>query len=135
MIHDIAFPADDAAPFLEYADEAFDLYPIWLCPLLRDGRISMGYAKPFSGLVGDKQVEGYGDWDLSVGLWGQYPSSNQAEFVRANRKIEAKMREPGGLKRLYSRVFYSEDEWRQVYDKHEYDELLRKYSAKSLPLI
>lgn len=71
----------------------------------------MRYVKPFSGLVGGKQVHGYGDWDISVGLWGLYPSSDQVEFVRANCEIEAKMRELRGSKWLYSRLFYSEDEW------------------------
>ena len=134
IIHDIAFPANNATPFLEYADEAFSLYPIWLCPLRRDGRSSMGHAKLFSGLVGGKPVDGCEGEGISVGLWGPYPS-NEGEFVRANRDIEAKMRELGGLKWLYSRVFYSEDEWWQVYDKHGYDELRRKYHATSLPSI
>lgn len=131
IIHDIAFPADNAAPFLEYADEAFGLYPIWLCPLRRDARSSMGHVKPFSGLVGGKQVNAYEGQDISVGLWGPYPSS-EAEFVRANREIEAKMRELGGLKWLYSRVFYTEEEWWQVYDKQEYEQLRLKYHATSL---
>lgn len=94
----------------------------------------MGHAKLFSGLVGGKPVDGCEGEGISVGLWGPYPS-NEGEFVRANRDIEAKMRELGGLKWLYSRVFYSEDEWWQVYDKHGYDELRRKYHATSLPSI
>lgn len=94
----------------------------------------MGHAKPFSGLAGGKKVDGYEGEVISVGLWGPY-LSNEGEFVRANCDIEAKMRELGGLKWLYSRVFYNEDEWWQVYDKHGYDELRRKYHATSLPSI
>ena len=45
------------------------------------------------------------------------------------------MRELGGLKWLYSRVFYTEDEWWQVYDKQKYDALRLKFSATSLPSI
>jgi delta24-sterol reductase len=134
IIHDIAFPADNATLFLEYADQAFGLYPIWLCPLRRDGRSSMGHAKPFSGLVGGKEVDKYKGEDISVGLWGPYPSG-EAEYVRANREIEEKMRELGGLKWLYSRVFYTEDEWWQVYDRHEYEKLRHMYNATSLPSI
>jgi delta24-sterol reductase len=45
------------------------------------------------------------------------------------------MRELGGLKWLYSRVFYTEDEWWQVYDKPKYDALREKFKATSLPTI
>ncbi|KAF1838584.1 FAD binding domain-containing protein [Decorospora gaudefroyi] len=134
IIQDIAFPAGNGASFLEYTDEAFGLYPLWLCPLRKDGRSSMGHPKPFDGPVHGKQRgESDGEY-ISVGLWGPYPS-DEAEYVRANRDIEAKMRELGGLKWLYSRIFYTEDEWWQVYDKREYDELRSKYNATSLPSI
>ncbi|RAR07021.1 fad binding domain-containing protein [Stemphylium lycopersici] len=135
IIHDIAFPADNAPPFLEYADEAFGLYPVWLCPLRKDARSSMGHPRPFTGTVPGKAQDAlYEDGYISVGLWGPYPS-HETEFVRANREIEAKMRELGGLKWLYSRVFYTEDEWWQVYDKTEYDALRAKFNATSLPSI
>ena len=134
IIHDIAFPAANTASFLDYADQSFNIYPIWLCPLRQDGRSSMGHPKPFEGPIGGKQMGAYDGKYISVGIWGPYPSS-EVEYVRANREIEAKMRELGGLKWLYSRVFYTEDEWWQVYDKHEYDALRSKYNANSLPSI
>ncbi|KAI2478739.1 FAD binding domain containing protein [Pyrenophora tritici-repentis] len=134
IIHDISFPSENSAPFLEYTDQAFGLYPIWLCPLRHDGRSSMGHPKPFGGLVGGKHTDAYDGNYISIGLWGPYPS-NETEYVRANREIEAKMRELGGLKWLYSRVFYTEDEWWDVYDKRKYDELRSKYNATSLSTI
>jgi delta24-sterol reductase len=134
IIQDIAFPSPNAAPFLEYADQTFGLYPLWLCPLRQDGRSSMGHPKPYHGIVDGKHQESYrGDY-ISIGIWGPYPS-NESEYVRANRDIESKMRELGGLKWLYSRVFYTEDEWWQVYDKRDYDELRKKFNATSLPTI
>jgi delta24-sterol reductase len=136
IIHDIALPAGNAEAFVDYVDDRFGLYPLWLCPMRKDGRESMGHPKPFKGPVGvqkqsDQAFEGpY----INVGVWGPYPSS-EVEFVRANRELERKTSELGGLKWLYSRVFYTEDEWWQLYDKERYDALRRKFGATSLPSI
>jgi delta24-sterol reductase len=135
IIHDIAFPADNAVAFAEYVDAKFGIYPLWLCPLRSGGRSSMGHPKPFKGAVGGKQVGiAYEGEYISIGIWGPGPSS-EPEFVHANREIEAKMRELGGLKWLYSRVFYTEDEWWQVYDKDRYEALRKEFNATSLPSI
>jgi delta24-sterol reductase len=45
------------------------------------------------------------------------------------------MKELGGLKWLYSRVFYTEDEWWQTYDKNKYDALRKQFNATSLPSV
>lgn len=135
IIHDIAFPAKNADVFTSWVDERFGIYPLWLCPLRPDGRSSMGHPKPWSGTVGsEKPGSEYDGEYINLGVWGPYPSS-ETEYVRANREIEAKMRELGGLKWLYSRVFYTEDEWWQVYDKQQYDALRHKFNATSLPSI
>ncbi|KAF2034325.1 FAD-binding domain-containing protein [Setomelanomma holmii] len=135
IIQDIAFPAGNAAAFTEYVDHEFGIYPLWLCPLRKDGRKSMGHPKPYAGSVdGTKTGTVYAGDYINVGVWGPYPST-ETEYVRANREIEAKMRELGGLKWLYSRVFYTEDEWWQVYDEQKYAVLRQKFSATSLPSI
>ncbi|KAI8938735.1 hypothetical protein NX059_004602 [Plenodomus lindquistii] len=135
IIHDIAFPASNAAAFAEYVDNKFQIYPLWLCPLRSDGRSSMGHPKPFHGPV--NSVDNKGSYEgpyINIGVWGPYPST-EAEYVRANREIEAKMQDLGGLKWLYSRVFYTEDEWWQIYDKSKYESLREKFNATSLPSI
>jgi delta24-sterol reductase len=135
IIQDIAFPAGNTAAFVEYVDKNFGIYPLWLCPLRRDGRGSMGHPRPYDGSVNGEEAGStyHGDY-INVGVWGPYPS-NESEYVRANRDIEARMRELGGLKWLYSRVFYTEDEWWQVYDKPKYEALRQKFNASSLPSI
>lgn len=135
IIQDIAFPAGNAAAFTNFVDQKFGIYPLWLCPLRTDGRSSMGYPKSYTGTVCGKKIDGAYDGEyINIGVWGPYPSS-ETEYVRANREIEAKMRELGGLKWLYSRVFYTENEWWQVYDKQKYDALRQKFNATSLPSI
>ena len=134
IIQDIALPADNATPFVEYVDQEFGIYPLWLCPLRKDGRESMGHPRPYPRTTREKQSSAYSGMYVNVGIWGPHPS-NEAEYVRANRDIEAKMRSLGGLKWLYSRVFYTEEEWWQVYDKQKYDGLRHKFNATSLPTI
>lgn len=94
----------------------------------------MGHPKPFEGAVGGEENGAYNGGYVNIGVWGPYPS-DESEFVRANREIESRMRQLGGLKWLYSRVFYTEDEWWQIYDKKRYEDLRAKFNAGSLPTI
>jgi delta24-sterol reductase len=129
IIQDIAFPAHNAATFVQWVDKALGLYPLWLCPLRKDGRSSMGHPKDHQ--PGGNIFEGE---YINVGVWGPYPLS-EAGYIRMNRALEAKVQELGGLKWLYGRVFYTEDEWWTIYDKERYDMLREKYNATSLPNI
>lgn len=135
IIHDVAFPAGNAAAFAQYVDQRFNIYPLWLCPVRKDGRSSMGHPREFAGAIdGKPQAGAYEGEYINIGVWGPHPSS-ESEYVRANRELEAKVRELGGLKWLYSRVFYTEDEWWQIYDKDEYERLRKEFHAQNLPSI
>jgi delta24-sterol reductase len=95
----------------------------------------MGHPVPFQGPVGGRDSGRVFDGEyINIGVWGPYPSS-ETEYVRANREIEAKMKKLGGLKWLYSRVFYTENEWWQTYDKNKYDALRKQFNATSLPSV
>ena len=136
VIQDIAFPARNAATFVDYIDAKFSIYPLWLCPLRKDGRLSMGHPKPLQEPVEGKEtpVKVYDGEYINVGVWGPYPSS-ETEYVRANRELEKETSQLGGLKWLYSRVFYTEDEWWRLYDKEEYEALRKEFRATCLPSV
>ncbi|KAF2641749.1 FAD-binding domain-containing protein [Massarina eburnea CBS 473.64] len=134
IIQDIALPAPNTEAFVQWVHEKLGLYPLWLCPLRNDGRSSMGHPQEFGGAVGGKVDGVYEGEYINVGVWGPCPSS-QTEYLRTNRELEDKVRELGGLKWLYGRVFYTEDEWWQIYDKTTYNSLRQKYNATSLPTI
>lgn len=131
IIHDIAFPAPNAAPFARFVDESLNIYPLWLCPVRKDARSSMGHAKPFTDTSYGKAYDGL---YINIGVWGPWPSK-EAEYIQVNRRIEAEAKKLGGLKWLYSRVFYTEEEWWEVYSRSEYEALRERYRATGLPSI
>lgn len=135
IIHDVAFPAPNAASFAHYVDRTLNIYPLWLCPVRKDARSSMGHPKSFSGPVpGKPDGEAYTGAYINIGVWGPYHGS-EAEYIRANRQIEDQVKQLGGLKWLYSRVFYTEDEWWSIYSRATYTALREQYRATSLPSI
>jgi hypothetical protein len=130
IIQDLALPTSRAPEFIEYVEESFGFYPLWLCPLRRDGRVSMAHP------ISTKREDGAGGEEdlLNVGVWGPGPA-NQAAFVKVNRELEAKVRELSGVKWLYAQAFYTEDEFWDIYDRKGYEALREKYHATSLPTI
>jgi len=130
IIQDLALPYSTAQRFLQYLDEAFGLYPLWLCPLRQSHQVSLHpHTSPAMGedATTRKML-------LNVGVWGPGPSAHD-EFVDANRKLEHKVRELSGMKWLYARAYYTEEEFWDIYDRKWYDALRAKYDATSLPTV
>lgn len=71
---------------------------------------------------------------INVGVWGPGPTK-QSAFIEVNRQIEKKTRELFGVKCLYARAYYTEEEFWQIYDKSWYDETRKKYNATTLPTV
>ncbi|KAF1949951.1 hypothetical protein CC80DRAFT_529188 [Byssothecium circinans] len=71
---------------------------------------------------------------LNLGIWGMGPRDAH-EFIRLNREFEAKTKELNGMKCLYARAYYAEEEFWQVYDESRYKALREKYHAGSLPSV
>lgn len=76
---------------------------------------------------------------LNIGLWGPGPaalSRSPAAFVAANRRLEAKLRELGGMKWLYAHTYYSAADFWAIYGgRGWYDALRAKYGASHLPSV
>lgn len=129
MIQDLALPYPAAEQFVEYTDRELDIWPLWLCPLrqsppptihphLKETRSKSRALEPM----------------LNIGVYGWGPPEPD-KFVNANRDLEQKVRELGGMKWLYAHTYYSEEEFWSVYDREWYDTLREKYDATSLPTI
>jgi FAD/FMN-containing dehydrogenase len=122
IIQDLAMPAAKTAKFMNWVDRQLDIYPIWLCPLLTDHDSPL-----LSNQLESKSI-------INVGVWGACPGSYE-NFVKVNRRLEAKVTELGGKKWFYAHAYYSEDEFWAIYDRPAYDKLRRKYHATNLPSV
>jgi FAD/FMN-containing dehydrogenase len=124
IIEDLALPEAHCVAFLDFIDQEFAIYPLWLCPLKTSQ----------SGLSPRHLATSLQTPLLNVGVWGRGPKSFAA-FVAANRKVEAKVKELGGLKWLYAQTFYTEQEFWEIYDREAYEAVRAKYDATHLPSV
>ena len=129
IIQDLALPYSTAEQFVDYTDKVLGIYPLWLCPLRQSQLPTM---HPH---VNEMEADGQSLTPmLNIGLWGFGPPQPD-DFVHANRDLERKLWELGGMKWLYAQTYYTEDEFWQMYDRKWYDALREKYNATSLPSV
>lgn len=133
-IQDVTVPYDGASELIDFVDESFGRYPLWICPLRQTTERSD--SKLIHGLVPQGEA-GASPIDepkmvLSIGVYGPGPFGKKT-FLDFNRKLEQKVQELGGQKWLYARTYYTEEEFWSIYDRVKLDDLRRKYHASHLP--
>jgi delta24-sterol reductase len=127
IVQDLALPYSTAAEFVNYTDQALGIYPLWLCPLKQNPQPTM---HPQSA---DYEPDGKTlKQMLNIGLWGWGPRKHE-DFIKANRDLEHKLRELGGMKWFYAHTYYDEKEFWGMFDREWYEGLRAKYGATSLP--
>ena len=149
VVQDLALPYSNAEEFVQYTQKNFDIWPLWLCPLLTGSPPTFHPLEmPSTGL--SPQIASAGPEPappqnqhkqgamLNIGLWG-YPSTSKLDQIKAlNIDLEHTLQRLGGKKWLYAQTFYTEPEfWSKIYPfKEWYDSLRRKYKAdKNLPSV
>lgn len=115
VIQDVAIPIDKAVDFFNFFHKEIGIKPFWNCPLK-----SYDSAMKFDLF----QMDPY-QFYVNFGFWDMIPSDKPEGYY--NRLIEDKVRELGGIKSLYSNVYYSEEEFWKIFDKNHYDSLKSKY--------
>jgi delta24-sterol reductase len=131
IVQDCAVPFQTASQFVDYTDEKLGIYPLWLCPLRQFDHGKQTF-HPHSSSHKALGMEEHPKQMLNIGLWGFGPKK-YADYINANRALEAKLQELGGMKWLYSQTYYSESEFWNIYQRSWYDELRTKYHATRLP--
>ena len=129
MIQDVALPYHAANEFLDYLDDSFGHYPIWLAPVCQTGQ---SQDTPYGGLLQETPKSKSPDKMINFGIWGP-GSSNRAVFVEENRRLEDKVQELNGRKWLYAHTYYTEEKFWSIYDRKSHDALRAKYNACHLP--
>lgn len=151
IVQDLGIPERNTKAFIEWVDQKFGIWPLWLCPLRGDAKANM-QRMPQSQKEEEKGIplrngqlwvakaEAVPDLVINVGVWGPghgYGATDAdfARFVADNRELEGKVLELGGLKWLYAHSYYTEEEFWSIYDRKEYDSLRAKYHAVTLPTV
>lgn len=113
LVQDPCLPRTEAVPFMEWMDDRFDIYPLWLLPLRPDDEAFLSPA------YNDELV-------IDVGAYGK-PGDTDA--WTATRIFERKVAEAGGRQTLYAHQYWPEDEFWQIYDRERHERLRERYSA------
>ncbi|MGE3954238.1 MAG: FAD-binding oxidoreductase [Parachlamydiales bacterium] len=121
LVQDCILPASRSDAFLAATEEAFQIAPLWLCPIKRAPQ-----RQPLSphSLPTDEPVL------LNVGLYGVPNIGGNA--VDATRHLEALTLAHGGRKGLYSHSYYTPETFWTIYDREGYEALRRDYRAEGL---
>lgn len=127
IIQDLTIPYHAADEFINYIVESTRIFPLWLCPIRG---ISPGSKRCFA----HGKATTTGDVFVNVGVWGFGPK-NETDNIALNREIEQKVNELDGVKILYARTYYTEDEFWEIYDEKKYLSLREKYHATLLPSV
>lgn len=127
VVQDIAVPFSTAPELVDYTAGELGIWPLWLCPLRRRAPPTFHpYTTTPGAAEGGKEED---DMMLNVGVWGWGPS-DRGEFVAANRALEDKVRQLGGMKWLYAHTYYDEPQFWDMYGGRAwYDALRAKYKA------
>ena len=129
VVQDLALPYSTAEQFVDYTDQTFGIYPLWLCPLKQSPLPTMHpHSNEFE--ADGKTLKQM----LNIGLWGYGPQHHD-DFVALNQGLEQKLKELGGMKWLYAHTYYDEDQFWEMFDRQWYEGLRKKYLAGSLPTV
>lgn len=118
VVQDVQIPIQSATEFYDFFQRGIGIKPIWICPTQSYRSITY----PFYKMNANMLYVNFGFWDML--------ETKQADGFY-NKKIENKVRELSGNKSLYSRIYYSENEFWQIFDRPLYQHLKSIYDPQS----
>ena len=128
LIQDLAIPLSAADDFLQWVDQKFGIYPLWLCPL----RVSEGQTlHPHHWKEGTQDAK-TPNLMLNVGVY-DVSARTYDEWINHNREFEDKIHALGGMKWSYAAQMYDEDRFWEQHDREWYDAARHEFGASSMP--
>jgi FAD/FMN-containing dehydrogenase len=117
VIQDVEITADKAEAFLRQFQNQIDIRPVWFCPtksLTKDWPYALYPMNP-------KQLY------VNFGFWDSVATTHGASSGYYNKKVEALVERLGGMKSLYSSVFYDRATFERKYNYPAYNKLKATY--------
>lgn len=116
VVQDMLVPLSYLKQSLQYFDEHFNLYPLWLSPMaIKDNGEQPGFVRPF-------KTESGGVEEMYVDI-GAYGTPNKPDFDNAIALplLEKFVIQHHGYQALYARTAMSRDDFRTMFDHTDYD--------------
>jgi FAD/FMN-containing dehydrogenase len=120
VIQDVDIPIARSAEFLDFYLDTIRFTPVWLCPVRAHAREARF---PLYPIDPDTTYVNFGFWDV-IRFREELPRG----FF--NRKVEERVRDLGGIKSLYSDVYFSPEEFWSAYGGEEYRRLKARYDPQ-----
>jgi len=117
VIQDVDIPLGHCPDFLDFYFEHIRFTPVWICPIRAWDKAARFALYPMDP---DETYVNFGFWDVIRGR-KDLPDGYY------NRLVEARVRELGGIKSLYSDSYFTPEEFWSIYNKASYDALKQKY--------
>ncbi len=122
IIQDIGIPIENCADFVRWVDKNLSIYPIWVCPIL-DPSSPKEY--PLWKFSEDKLA-------CDIGIFSGKSSKTTHEKGFYNRQLECEIQKQNGKKSLYSRSYFSRDDFERIYyGGNAYNKLKEKYDPNN----
>lgn len=118
IIQDVVIPFNNLLLMLNDVNRTTHVYPLWLLPTLN--------VKTPGIFWNDICINE--SYFCDIGIYGKYQAKN-TDFLTINRDIESKTIKYHGIKMLYARCYYSEDEFWNIFNKSQYEAIRNKYHA------
>lgn len=121
IIQDMLIPVANLEDGLEIFHKHFDIFPIWVCPMLLSPGKGLVHAK------GDEQVMFV---DLGAyGVPGAVKRGEDYDLVHEMRHVERYVASVQGFEMLYAECYMLQDEFAEMFDRKLYDELRQRLGA------
>lgn len=118
VVQDMLMPMALLKKSLEYFDDHFDLYPLWLSPMaVFDNPNHLGLIHPYETPEGERDP-----MYVDIGAYGT-PKKPGFDGRKALPALETFVIENQGYQALYAKTLLSEDDFKKMFDHTAYDRL------------
>jgi len=118
VIQDMLIPIRNLRKSIEYFDDHFDLYPLWMSPMaVRANPRNHGWIHPYRNPDGTLD-----ELYVDIGAYGT-PRKKGFDGPSALSSLEAFVIEHRGYQALYAKTTMSREQFRAMFDHRDYDRL------------